>query len=52
MERVQGLAAAEAVFSLSPEDHGGAQADSQVMVEIRDGAYRLLPAPVAKEAGK
>lgn len=43
MEGVRGLAAAEAVFSLSPADHNGAQADSQVMVEIRDGAYKLLP---------
>lgn len=43
MERVRGLAASEAVFSLSPADHSGAQADSQVLVEIRGGAYRLLP---------
>ncbi len=43
MEHVQGLAASEAVFSLSPGDHSGAQADSQVMVEIRGGAYRVLP---------
>ena len=42
MEAVQGLAASEAVFSLSPTDHNGARADSQVMVEIRGGAYRLL----------
>lgn len=42
MEAVQGLAASEAVFSLSPRDHSGAQADSQVMVEIRDGGYRVL----------
>ena len=43
MERVQGLALSEAVFSLTPADHSGAQADSQVMVEIRGGAYRVLP---------
>ena len=43
MENVRGLAGAEAVFTLTPTDHSGAQADSQVMVEIRDGAYRLLP---------
>ena len=43
MEQVQNLAAAEAVFSMSPADHSGARADSQVMVEIRDGAYRVLP---------
>ena len=42
MESVQGLAASEAVFSLSPTDHNGARADSQVMVEIRGGAYRML----------
>ena len=43
MEHVTGLAASEAVFSLTPQDHGGARADSQVMVEIEDGAYKLLP---------
>ncbi len=43
MERVQALPGAEAVFTLTPADHSGAQADSQVMVEIRDGAYRILP---------
>ena len=43
MERVSGLAGSEAVFSMSASDHSGAQADSQVMVEIRDGAYRVLP---------
>ena len=42
METVQGLAGAEAVFSLSARDHSGAEADSQVMVEIRGGAYRVL----------
>jgi len=42
MEAVQGLAGSEAVFSLSPANHSGAQADSQVMVEIRGGAYRVL----------
>ena len=42
MEGVQGMAASEAVFSLSVRDHCGAQADSQVMVEIRGGGYRLL----------
>ena len=44
MESLQGLAGAEAVFSLSARDHSGAEADSQVMVEIRGGAYRLLEA--------
>ena len=43
METVRGLPGAEAIFTLTPTDHSGAQADSQVMVEIRDGAYRLLP---------
>jgi branched-chain amino acid transport system substrate-binding protein len=43
MESVQGLAASEAVFTMTPADHSGARADSQVMVEIRDGAYRVLP---------
>ena len=42
MEQVRNLAGAEAVFSLSPTDHSGAQADSQVMVEIRDGTYRII----------
>jgi branched-chain amino acid transport system substrate-binding protein len=43
MEHVTGLAASEAVFSLTPADHSGARADSQVMVEIRGGAYKVLP---------
>ncbi len=42
MERTTGLAAAEAVFTLTPQDHSGARADSQVMVEIRGGGYELL----------
>lgn len=42
MEQAHGLALSEAVFTLSPADHSGARADSQVMVEIRDGAYRML----------
>ena len=41
MERVTGLPGCEAVFNLTPQDHSGADANSQVMVEIRDGAYRL-----------
>ncbi len=43
MERVQGLPATEGVFDLSPTDHSGAQAASQVMIEIRGGSYRLVP---------
>ena len=43
MEHVTGLAGAEAVFNLTPTDHSGASATSQVMVEIRAGGYRLLP---------
>ena len=43
MENVRNLPGAEAVFSLSPTDHSGARADSQVMVEIRDGSYHLMP---------
>ena len=43
MEAQKGLPGTEAVFTLSPTDHSGAQADSQVMVEIRDGTYRILP---------
>ncbi len=43
METTRGLVGAEAVFSLSPTDHSGAEIESQVMVEIRDGRYWLLP---------
>lgn len=43
MERAHALPGAEAVFTLSPTDHSGTEANSQVMVEIRAGAYRLLP---------
>ena len=43
MERVQGMAGAEGVFSLTQADHSGAQPDSQVLIEIRGGGYRLVP---------
>ena len=43
MERVQGLAGAEGVFSLSPTDHSGAEPASQVLIELRGGGYRLVP---------
>lgn len=42
MERATALPGCEAIFNLTPQDHSGADADSQVMVEIRDAAYRLL----------
>ena len=41
MERVRGLAGAQGVNDMTPTDHSGADPDSQVMVEIHDGAYRL-----------
>lgn len=43
MENVRGLAGAQAVFNLTPTDHSGAEASTQVMVEVRDGGYRMLP---------
>ncbi len=43
MEHVRGLAGAQAVFNLTPTDHSGAEASTQVMVEVRDGGYRMLP---------
>ena len=42
MEHVTALPGCEAVFNLTPQDHSGADANSQVMVEIRDGAYRIV----------
>ncbi len=42
-ERVQGLAGAGGMFSLSPADHSGAEPRSQVLIEIRGGGYRLVP---------
>ena len=42
MERVHGLAGAQGVNSMTPTDHSGADPDSQVMVEIRDGSYHLV----------
>ena len=42
MERVQGMPGTEGVFSLSPADHSGAEPRSQVLIEIRDGGYRLV----------
>ena len=43
MERVVGLAGSQGVNSMTPADHSGTDPNSQVMVEIRDGAYRLVP---------
>ena len=43
MEQVHALAGAQGVFSLSPQDHSGADPDSQVLVSIQDGGYRLVP---------
>ncbi len=42
MERVKGLAGAEGVFTLTPQDHSGAEPGSQVLIEIRGGGYRLV----------
>jgi branched-chain amino acid transport system substrate-binding protein len=42
MERVHAMAGAQGVFSLSPQDHSGAEPSSQVLIEIRDGGYRLV----------
>lgn len=42
MEQVHGMPGAQGVFSLSPRDHSGAEPSSQVLIEIRDGAYRLV----------
>lgn len=42
MEHVTALPGCEAIFTLSPQDHSGADANSQVMVEIHDGTYRIL----------
>jgi len=32
-----------AIYSYSPEDHFGAQADSIVMLEVKDGKFALAP---------
>ena len=43
MEHVQDLAGSQGVNSMTPGDHSGTDPDSQVMVEIRDGTYHLVP---------
>ena len=43
MEQVTGLAGSQGLFNLTPTDHSGAVPDSQVLVNIQDGAYKLLP---------
>lgn len=45
MERVQGLPGTQAVFSLSPTDHSGAEPGSLVLIEIRNGGYGLATQP-------
>lgn len=42
MEKVRGMAGAQGVFSLSETNHSGAEPSSQVLIEIRDGGYRLV----------
>jgi branched-chain amino acid transport system substrate-binding protein len=42
MEKVKGMAGAQGVFSLTEADHSGAEPSSQVLIEIRDGGYRLV----------
>lgn len=42
MEQVKGMAGAEGVFSLTPQDHSGAEPESQALIEIRGGGYHLV----------
>jgi branched-chain amino acid transport system substrate-binding protein len=42
MEKIKGLAGAQGEFSLTPQDHSGAEPDSQVLIEIRDGTYHIV----------
>ncbi len=42
MEQTRELVGAQAVFNLSPTDHSGGDQRGQVLVEIRDGKWKLL----------
>lgn len=41
LENLQGSAATAGVFHFSPEDHNGLRHDSFLLLEIRDGSWRL-----------
>ena len=42
IEGLRGLVGTQGVFNLSPTDHSGTDASAQVLVEVRDGAWRYL----------
>jgi branched-chain amino acid transport system substrate-binding protein len=42
MEQVKGMPGAQGLFSLTPQDHSGAEPDSEVLIEIRGGTYHLV----------
>jgi len=42
LEKTRGFTGVSGVFNMSPEDHNGLAEDSMVMVQIRDGQWKLL----------
>lgn len=45
LENIRGVVGTHGIFNMSPRDHLGLDARSRVMVEVRNGAWRLLPNP-------
>ena len=42
LEETTGFVGVSGVFNITPEDHNGLNADSMVLVEIRNGKWQLL----------
>lgn len=42
IEGLRGLVGTQGVFNMSPTDHSGTDASAQVLVEVRDGAWKYL----------
>lgn len=41
--QLQGVVGISGVFNLTPEDHNGLDVESMLMLEVKDGAYRVAP---------
>jgi branched-chain amino acid transport system substrate-binding protein len=42
LEKTRGFTGVSGVFNMSPEDHNGLAEESMVLVQIRDGQWKLL----------
>ena len=45
MEQVHEMVGTHGVYTMSPEDHNGMDARARVLVQVQDGAWKLIPTP-------